>query len=333
MARSRSGRGAHAARLASRTSAVVRLVLCLAALPGCARVVADRAATALAETPNHMESDGLSAGAAVEVRKVELMNGFVQLRLDVPSSPPGPKPTVVSLLDERERLLEMGMVVASYRQNWEPLKALAPPPPAEPPPKNTVGVWLLAAPTPKTVGKGWFAMIALDAENVLPKVLDHLGTVPEVDATRMAIIGSSTKGFAALRAAADRRIAAAVVLAACGDYHTFLHLSPLAMNGARLDLDERYDAELRALEPVRHPERFTHAAVLMMNGTADAAVPIECARSTARAFERAYARAGVPERFRFVEVNGAGHNDLGAGAPEEVGAWLHRWLRPEPPGA
>jgi hypothetical protein len=258
------------------------------------------------------------------------MGGFVQLRLDIPASPPGPKPTVVSLVDGREQLLEMGMVVATYRQNWEPLKALAPPPPPEPPAKNTVGVWLLAAPTPKTVGKGYFSMISIDAESILPLVLGYLGALPEVDTARIGIIGSSTKGFAAMRAAADRRIAAAVVLAACGDYHTFLHLSPLAMKGAPLDLDAGYDAELRRLEPIRHPGRFTHAAMLMMNGTADAAVPIECARSTAQALERAYAKAGVPERFRFVEVGGAGHNDLGAGTPAEVGTWLQRWLRPLP---
>ena len=292
-------------------------------LAACARIVPD---------PLTLDPPAVDP-PAVEVRNVELMGGFVQLRLDIPASPPGPKPTVVSLVDGREQLLEMGMVVASYRQNWEPLKARAPPPPPEPPPKNTVGVWLLAAPTPKTVGKGWFAMISLDAESILPQVLAYLATLPEVDASRIGIIGSSTKGFAVMRTAADSRIAAAVVLAACGDYHTFLHLSPLAMNGAPLDLDARYDAQLRRLEPIRHPARFTHAAILMMNGTADAAVPIECARSTARAFERAYASAGVPERFRFVEVGGAGHNDLGAGTPAEVGAWLHRWLRPlAPPG-
>jgi dipeptidyl aminopeptidase/acylaminoacyl peptidase len=174
-------------------------------------------------------------------------------------------------------------------------------------------------------------MMAVDVDKVMPEVLRYLATLPEVDAARMAIMGSSTKGFAAMRAAADRRVAAAVLLAACGDYHDFLHHSSLAMKGAPLDLDADYDAQLRRLEPIRHPARFTHAAIVMINGTEDLAVPIACARRTARAFARAYARAGVPERFRFVEIEGAGHNDLGARTPVEAGAWLYRWLRPRPP--
>jgi hypothetical protein len=266
----------------------------------------------------------------VEVRNVDLMGGFLPLRLDIPTSPAGPKPAVISLLAVSEPLTDAGMVVVTYRQNWAVLKGLAPEPPPERP-KNTVGSWLLAAPTPKTVGQGWFAMIGVDAEVAIPEVLRYLETLPEVDMSRVAVMGSSTRGFAAMRAAADRRIAVAVLLAACGDYHTFLHLSPLAMNGAPLDLDRHYDAELRRLEPIRHPQRFTHAAILMMNGTADTAVPVECARTTARAFARAYARAGVRERFRFVVIEGAGHSDLGTTTPAEIAVWLHRWLRPAPP--
>jgi len=261
---------------------------------------------------------------------VELLGGFLALRLDIPRSPAGPKPVVISLLDVHEPLTDAGMAVASYRQNWKVLKGLAPEAPPELP-KNTVGSWLLAAPTPKTVGQGWFAMIGVDAETAIPEVLRYLETLPEVDMSRVAVMASSTKGFAAMRAAADRRIAVAVLLAACGDYHTFLHLSPLAMNGAPLDLDPHYHARLRRLEPIRHPGRFTHAAILMINGTADTAVPVECARTTARALSRAYARAGVPERFRFVVIEGAAHSDLGTMAPPDIAVWLHRWLRPTPP--
>lgn len=270
----------------------------------------------------------MQAPATIE-HDVELLNGFLKVRIDIPRAPAGPKPAVISLLDVRAPLTEAGMVAVTYRQDWSVLKGLVPEPPPEPP-KNTVGSWLLAAPTPKTVGKGWFSMIGVDAETAIPEVLRYLETLPDVDMSRIAVMGSSTKGFAAMRAATDRRISVAVLLAACGDYHTFLHLSALAMGGAPLDLDAAYDAELSRLEPVRHARRFTHAAILMMNGTADTAVPIACARTTARALTRAYARAGAPERFRFIVVEGAGHNDLTTATPDEITVWLHRWLRPIP---
>jgi len=99
------------------------------------------------------------------------------------------------------------------------------------------------------------------------------------------------------------------------------------MNGAPLDLDPTYDKRLREREPIRHPARLTHAAVLLVSGTEDLAIPISCARETARTFASAYRRAGVPERFRFVPVEGAGHNDIGERARGESLAWLQRWLQ------
>src|SRR5205814_159844 len=79
------------------------------------------------------------------------------------------------------------------------------------------------------------------ANEAIPKVLDYLAPLPDVDPARTGIGGTSTSGFVALQAiAVDRRLIGAAVVSACGNYHRFLHLSNLAMNGHPLDLDPAY---------------------------------------------------------------------------------------------
>src|SRR5438093_1035678 len=153
---------------------------------------------------------------------------------------------------------------------------------------------------------GWF--VAYDANEAIPKVLDYLATLPDVDPARTGIGGTSTSGFVALQAiAVDRRLIGAAVVSACGDYHRFLHLSNLAMNGHPLDLDPAYDAWLRTQEPIRHPESLVHAALLMVNGAEHRPVPLSCAEATARTLQRAYVRRRLARRFRFVVVPSVGH--------------------------
>jgi dipeptidyl aminopeptidase/acylaminoacyl peptidase len=240
---------------------------------------------------------------------------------------------VISLLGEREALLHAGFAVATFTVHWEIVRGLAPDPlpavpaPAGGGPEAPVGVWLLASPSARTVGQRYFGLIAAQVA-IVRRVVDHLATLKVIDTTRLGIVGSSTNGFVTLEAtAADPRITAAVAVAACGDYHRFLELSSLAMRGAPLDLDPEYGSALRAREPSAHPDRLTHAAVLMVNGAADIAVPAPCARETGDTLRAAYAQAGVPERFRLVLVEGAGHAQLGPVARDESVLWFGRWLQ------
>jgi dienelactone hydrolase len=257
---------------------------------------------------------------------------FLEIHVATPVVGAPPYPAIVSLLGEHETLLRAGFAVATFRLHWERLRGLdaAPPSPTAPAPSpatgGPVGVWLLASPSPRTVGRRYFGLIAAYVAAVR-RVVDHLTTLEGVDASRLGVVGSSTNGFVSLEAtAADARIAAAVAVAACGDYHVFLQRSSLAMHGAPLDLDPVYSRDLRAREPATHPERLTHAAVLMLNGSADQAVPLACAEETAQRLHVAYRRAAVSERFRLVVVEGAAHAALGARAREESVAWFGRWL-------
>jgi dienelactone hydrolase len=267
-------------------------------------------------------------GVAAETRELSLDDGFLTIRIDIPREPPGPKPVVLSLLGERERMLEAGLAVVTHQVHWELLRPLVPAPKTpRAAPARTWGMWMLAAPTPKTVGQGYFRVISGEATRTVPRVLDTVLALPALDGRRVGIAGTSTNGFIALQAAAhDRRIRAAAVVAACGEYHHFLRDSSLAMKGEFLDLDPEYSAWLRSIEPARHPERLVHAAVLLLNGAEDVVIPQSCVRATEHALARAYGRAGVPERFRSLVLPGAGH-DVSAAARSQIPAWWGRWLR------
>lgn len=198
---------------------------------------------------------------------------------------------------------------------------------------TTVGSWLLAAPRPGIVGRGYFALITEDAAGSIPQVVDFLSTVPQIDPTRIAIAGSSTSGFVALQAlAAEPRLAMGVVRVACGDYFLFLRKSRLALDddprwlpGGRLELDPDYEVKLRDIQPIGHADRFPPRPLLLLAGENDPGIPVDCVRRTAESLAGAYARAGVPERFRLVVFPDQGHN-LGVASEREALDWWERWL-------
>lgn len=277
-------------------------------------------------------------------REFSLQGGFITGTLRIPSLPAGPRPVVLQPVVDAEELLARGIAVVRYQMNWQMLAGLEPerpaeqaqqPSPAEP--AESVGRWLLAAPRPGIVGREYFGLIAAEARRIVPLVMDRLEDEPGIDPSRVAIAGSSTRGFVALEALVEEpRLAAGVVRVACGDYHAFLRSSSLALDDderwlvdGELSLDEAYETRLRGQEPIRSADRFPPRPLLMLNGARDDAVPPACARATARELERAYREAGAPERFRFVLYEDRGH-DLGPGAAAEILAWWERWLHPQP---
>jgi dienelactone hydrolase len=297
--------------------------------------------------------------------QASLQNGWITVTISLPQRPAGPKPAVITPIVDERLLLDRGIAVVRFRTHWEQLRGLAPgggagqePAEAPHPPDSvarvaeapgpvdpadgpaaggtggtTVGAWLLASPRPETVGRAYFEIIAVDANDSIPKVVDYLRSMPQIDPDRISISGSSTSGFVALQAmAGDPELASGVVRVACGDYFAFLRDSSLALHGdprwlpdGKMTLEPKYEAKLRASQPIHRADRFPPRPLLLMAGENDPAIPIECARRTAAAFERAYAAAGASDRFRFVVFPGEGHN-LGAESQRLALEWWERWL-------
>jgi hypothetical protein len=292
--------------------ALLGLLLCTA----CARTPAQ---APLPPAPAAIEPRDTSAFL---VRESTLEDGALTVHVEIPLQPPGRKPAVISLIGGPHTLLGSGFVVATYSIDWTRLKGKPPPSP----PANTVGTWVLASPSAQVLGQSYLEEIAATATEHIPRVIDYLQTVPEVDPARIGMVGGSTNGFITLQAvAADRRIRAAVVLLACGDYHRFLRFSSMGMEGAPLDLAPSYEAWLRRQEPIEHPHRLVHAAILLVIRSEDPIIPVSCADETATVLTRAFARAGASDRFRYVRLEQSGHG-IASLEWREAMPWLQRWL-------
>jgi dienelactone hydrolase len=313
---------------------VLRIVLLilLVVLPACKSPVRHVAAPSLAAAPE---------APAVDIFTTRLARGWIEVTVSAPREPAGPKPVVISPIVPETELLERGFVVVRFHTNWESLRGLggkratADTDPVQPS-QAQVGAWLLAAPRPGIVGRAYFDIISMDAENVVPQVIDYLITLPEVDASRIALTGSSTSGFVALQAmAVEPRIAVGVVRVACGDYMRFLKSSSLALNDdprwladGKVVLDPDYAVEIAAREPIRQADRYPPRPLLLLAGEKDRAIPFACVETTVQRFDATYRKRGAGERFRFIAFPESGHN-LDDVANAAIVPWLEQWLAPD----
>lgn len=328
----------------------IGLLILLVAFAACKSAVRPTAD----ELPPPLPSGPAVDGSRADPVSATLANGWVRVTLAVPQSGPGPFPAVISPILPDDQLLERGFAVVRFHTNWESLRGLpnpddptakpasAPAAPASTSPAPaaadappSVGKWILTAPRPGIIGRAYFDIITMDAESTVPKVVDWLATRPEIDASRIAITGSSTSGFVALQAmAAEPRIALGVVRVACGDYLKFLRSSSLALNDdprwlpdGKLVLDPDYAVEITTREPIRHADRYPPRPLLLLAGERDQAIPYACVENTVQRFTRAYRAVGAADRFRFVSFAQGGHT-LSADANAEILPWLERWLAP-----
>jgi hypothetical protein len=323
----------------------IALVILLGALTACKSPV--RAAPAPDPLPSTLASGPAVDGPHGKTTTVMLAGGWIEVTLTAPESGAAPFPVVISPILPDDELLTHGFAVVRFRTNWESLRAFAKPAveatprpeeaeakPAETEPAaEPVGKWLLTAKRPGIVGRFYFDLITVDAEQSLPAVVDWLETRDDIDVRRIAVTGSSTGGFKALQAMAiEPRIAVGVVRVACGDYLTFLKSSSLALNddprwlpGGKLVLDPDYAVEIAAREPIRHADRYPPRPLLLLAGERDPAIPFACVENTVSRFRTAYAKDDASDRFRFVPFAEEGHN-LSSAANAEILPWLERWL-------
>lgn len=267
--------------------------------------------------------------APPEERDFVLAGGFIHGKMTIPAgSIEIARPVIVNPLLDPARLLARGAVVVRYHLNWESIPTPQPPTEsaAERKARNPVGTWLLASPSAAVIGRGYF-QLTWSAGKSAKRVCEYLATLPFVDPDRIGMAGMSTNGFKVFSALlAGTPLRAAVVVAACADYHSFLRGSPIALNGASLDLDPAYESWLRAHEPVRHASRFTDTALLTVNGGEDHVIPTDCVDLSAPILRREYERAGGVQRFRQAWFSDATHNELVDRADAEILAWWVRWL-------
>jgi len=261
------------------------------------------------------------------VKEARLLNGLVIVRVEIPPAPDGAKPTVIALLGDTHELLRAGFIAVTYTVYWDFLRPPAPTPKAG----HSVGTWVLASPSAEVLGQSYLRDVARNATEVVPAIVEWLTTQPEVDATRLGMVGASTNGFVALQAAAvEPRLRAVVAIAASADYECFLRHSSMGMQGKPLTLAPAYAEWLRAQDVTRMPQRLVHSALLMLNRTGDKLIPFACAEATARALSEAYARAGAPDRFHFVSFDIEGHG-IGPQESQATLDWLRRWLQTPAP--
>lgn len=115
----------------------------------------------------------------------------------------------------------------------------------------------------------------------LQLLADYITRRPEVDSTRLALVGVSFGGFfAPLAAAGDTRFRNVALLYAAGDLRTLVaaNITEDLPSAARELGAELAVLPVQALEPLRHVGRIAPRPVLLVNGRFDDRIPLRSAR-------------------------------------------------------
>ncbi|MDD4859409.1 MAG: alpha/beta fold hydrolase [Dehalococcoidales bacterium] len=164
----------------------------------------------------------------------------------------------------------------------------------------------------------------------LNAAIDYLHTLPEVDSSRLALLGfSAGAAVSAFVAAHDKRVSC-LALCACPAEFKFLSDSPQALidhfrrigiirgTDFPASVDEWLDG-FQLVKPIDHIAEIAPRPLLVVHGTKDEVVDISHAR-------RLYRKAGKPKELSIIE--GAGHRlRQDEQAMKIVMGWLKRSLR------
>jgi dienelactone hydrolase len=183
------------------------------------------------------------------------------------------------------------------------------------------------------------------------RLLDYLSTRPDVDPTRIGLIGNSKGGTEAyLAAAADERIAVVVPLIGVQSFGWALRHAAgwEARTWTLRSATEAAAAESREGVTAAFVRRFydriapglvdkfdgpamlpliAPRPLLVVNGDSDPRSPLGGVREAVAAAERAYTAAGAPGKFSFLLEVDAAH-EVTPQAHEQARQWFIRWLAP-----
>lgn len=174
----------------------------------------------------------------------------------------------------------------------------------------------VVAKTLLATGASWPGLLTWDDR----RTVDYLARRPEVDPARIGCIGFSGGGLrSAFLAAADPRIRAACVAG------WMTRLGPMLPLHARRHTWMAYTPGLqRRLDLPDVAALAAPAALLVQQCARDSLFPLQGMRGAVQDLARAFAKAGIPERFQgsFADVP----HSYFPGMQDEAFAWLDRWL-------
>lgn len=163
-----------------------------------------------------------------------------------------------------------------------------------------------------------------------PTLLKWLGGRPEVDASRLGVLGHSMGGYTAAVVAARlrERMRACVCVAGCANLTHCMATTDEIAPGKAGPLDRSLDPETRdrigRIDPLGYPDRYAPLPLLLLHGDRDTWNPSVTTQQFAAALDPHY--ASMLERLRLVIVPDAPHWPISRKMVDEAVDWLSRFV-------